>query len=34
MGTQYRSGIYYHNDEQKSAAEKVVLSRLLFCNAC
>lgn len=25
MGTQYRSGIYYHNDEQKAAAEKVNL---------
>ena len=23
MGTQYRSGIYYHNEEQKAAAEKV-----------
>ena len=22
-GTQYRSGIYYHNDEQKQAAEQV-----------
>jgi len=22
-GTQYRSGIYYHNEEQKQAAEKV-----------
>ena len=22
-GTQYRSGIYYHNEEQKAAAEKV-----------
>lgn len=24
MGTQYRSGIYYHSDEQKSAAEKAI----------
>ncbi|KAK9867355.1 hypothetical protein WJX84_002566 [Apatococcus fuscideae] len=24
MGTQYRSGIYYHNDEQKVAAEKAI----------
>ena len=23
MGTQYRSGIYYHNEEQKAGAEKV-----------
>ena len=23
MGSQYRSGIYYHNDSQKQAAEKV-----------
>ena len=23
MGSQYRSGIYYHNDAQKQAAEKV-----------
>lgn len=23
-GTQYRSGIYYHNDEQKAAAEKAI----------
>ena len=22
-GTQYRSGIYYHNEEQKAAAEQV-----------
>ena len=28
MGTQYRSGIYYHNDAQKQAAEKVSLSGL------
>ena len=28
MGTQYRSGIYYHNEEQKAAAEKVVVSCL------
>lgn len=31
MGTQYRSGIYYHNEEQKAAAEKV--SAQLFCTA-
>ncbi|KAL3162171.1 hypothetical protein ABBQ32_009877 [Trebouxia sp. C0010 RCD-2024] len=24
MGTQYRSGIYYHNEEQKAAAEKAI----------
>lgn len=24
MGTQYRSGIYYHNDEQRIAAEAIV----------
>lgn len=30
-GTQYRSGIYYHNEEQKAAAEKV--SAYMFCKA-
>ena len=25
VGTQYRSGIYYHNEEQKAAAEKVLV---------
>ena len=30
MGTQYRSGIYYHNDAQKQAAEKVGPSGPLF----
>ncbi len=24
-GSQYRSGIYYHNEEQKAAIEKVIL---------
>ena len=24
MGTQYRSGIYYHSEEQKHAAEKMI----------
>ena len=24
IGTQYRSGVYYHDDEQKSIAEKLV----------
>ena len=24
MGTQYRSGIYYHSDAQKAAGEKVL----------
>ena len=32
-GTQYRSGIYYHNEEQKAAAEKV--SAYVLCKiAC
>ena len=31
-GTQYRSGIYYHNEEQKAAAEKV--SACFVCEAC
>lgn len=30
-GTQYRSGIYYHNEEQKAAAEKV--SACVGCKA-
>ena len=29
MGSQYRSGIYYHTDQQKQAAEKVHTHR--FC---
>ena len=37
-GTQDRSGIYYHNDEQKAAAEKVSwlpsLPLLLFVMRC
>jgi peptide-methionine (S)-S-oxide reductase len=24
MGTQYRSGVFYHDDEQKQIAEKVI----------
>jgi len=40
MGTQYRSAIYYHNDQQKEAALKVGSPALIvshpfvaFCNA-
>lgn len=35
-GSQYRSQIAYHNDEQKAAAEKawLCLQRIKLCRAC
>ena len=34
VGTQYRSGIYYHNDEQKQVPAMLCLLAVVQCCVC